>query len=108
MSARIRIMVMAEISVVPIGTGKTGVSFYVARALESVSDMPGLRYQLNPMGTVMEADDIDTILEATKGMVETLHNLGADRVGVTLKIDSRRDKSGTMDGKVEAVRRHMS
>lgn len=101
-------MVMAEISVTPIGTGRTGVSFYVAKALESISDMEGLRYDLNPMGTVLESSEMSKILEATGRMVETLHNLGVERVGVILKVDSRRDKSSTMSEKVESVRQQMS
>ena len=100
-------MVMAEISVVPIGTGQTGVSFYVARALESVSDIEGLECHLNAMGTVLESDDIDVVLEAAKTMILTLHNLGINRVSAMLKIDSRRDKTGTAADKVEAVRRHL-
>ena len=100
-------MVMAEISITPIGTGNTSVSFYVARAVESIKDMPNVEYLLNSMGTVIESDDIDSILTASKGMIETLHNLGVDRVGVILKIDSRADKHTTMDQKVEAVHRHL-
>lgn len=101
-------MVMAEISITPIGTGRTGVSFYVAKALESISDMEGLRHELNPMGTVLESDEMNKILEATGRMVEVLHNLGVERVGVILKVDSRRDKSSTMSDKVESVRRQMN
>lgn len=101
-------MVMAEISVTPIGTGRTGVSFYVAQALESISDMENLRYDLNAMGTILESDKMGTILEAAGRMVEALHNLGVERVGVILKIDSRRDKSSTMSGKVDSVRRQMN
>ena len=101
------VMVMAEISVTPIGTGRTGVSFYVARALESISGMDGLKYELNPMGTVLESENIEVIMDASKRMVEALHNLGVERVGVILKIDSRRDKSATMAEKVGSVYRQM-
>ena len=100
-------MVMAEISVVPVGTGRTGVSFYVARALESVSDIKGLKCHLNAMGTILESDNIGTVLEAAEAMIATLHNLGVARVSATLKIDSRLDKQDTAAGKVEAVRRHL-
>ncbi len=100
-------MVMAEISVTPVGTGQTGVSFYVARALEAVSSMPHVRYELNPMGTVLEADDIEHVLDAAKLMVTVLHNLGVARVSVIMKIDSRQDKHDTMSDKVKSVYRHM-
>lgn len=104
----IHVMVMAEISVVPIGTGQTSVSFYVARALESISDVDGLRCHLNAMGTILEADDMATILEASGTMIETLHNLGAARISAIIKIDSRRDKHDTISGKVESVHQHMA
>lgn len=100
-------MVMAEISITPIGTSNTSVSFYVARAVESIKDVPDIKYQLNAMGTVIESGDIDSILAASKKMIETLHNLGVDRVGVILKIDSRTDKHTTMTQKVESVHRHL-
>lgn len=100
-------MVMAEISVVPVGTGRTGVSFYVARALESVSDIKGLKCHLNAMGTVLESEDTGTVLKAAETMIAALHNLGVARVSATLKIDSRLDKQDTAAGKVEAVRRHL-
>lgn len=100
-------MVMAEISVVPVGTGRTGVSFYVARALESVSDTEGLECHLNAMGTILESDDIDTVMGAAKTMILTLHNLGVSRVSAMLKIDSRLDKTATAADKVRAVRRHL-
>lgn len=101
-------MVMAEISITPIGTGRTGISFYVAKALESISEMEGLRYELNPMGTVLESDEMNKILEAAGRMVEVLHNLGVERVSVILKVDSRRDKSSTISEKVNSVRRQMN
>lgn len=101
-------MIMAEISVTPIGTNSTSVSLYVARAVESIKDMPDIRYQLNSMGTVIESDNIDSILTVSKKMIEILHNLGVNRVGVILKIDSRTDKHATMDQKVESVYHHLS
>lgn len=100
-------MAMAEISVIPVGTGQTSVSFYVARALEAVSDVDGLQCHLNAMGTILEADDMATVLEASGTMIEALHNLGVSRVSAIIKIDSRRDKRDTADAKVDAVHRHM-
>ena len=100
-------MVMAEVSIVPVGTGQTSVSFYVARALESVSTMDGLTCNLNAMGTILESDDIGVVLEAGRTMVTTLHNLGVDRVNLILKIDSRLDKHQTATEKVESIHKHL-
>lgn len=97
----------AEISVYPIGTDSTSVSFYVAKAVESIRDMAGLTHQITPMGTILESDRIDTILEASRQMTETVHRLGVKRVEVILKIDSRLDKNQSGSDKVESVKRHL-
>lgn len=99
-------MIHAEISIYPIGTGSTSISFYVARALEAVQDMKNLRYQLTPMGTLLESDDIDVILSASAKMLNAVHGLGASRVGFSLKVDSRRDKQTSLESKVSSVRAH--
>ena len=99
---------MAEISITPIGTNRTSVSFYIAKALEVISDMDNVKFQLNSMGTVIESDDEKSIFLATQRMIDTVHNLGVSRVGVILKIDSRRDKSASMSEKVESVQKQMA
>ena len=43
------------------GTGKTSASFYIAKAIESIQNMDGVRYEINPMGTVLESESIDKI-----------------------------------------------
>ena len=94
--------VVAELSIVPIGTGEAGVSHYVAACLEVLEGRKDLRYQLMPMGTVIEGS-IDTVLEVTRQMHEVPFDKGASRVVTSLKIDERRDKLSTMAGKVESV-----
>ena len=94
--------VVAELSIVPIGTGEAGVSHYVAACLEILEGREDLSYRLTPMGTVIEGS-LDKVLEVTRQMHEVPFNKGAYRVVTTLKIDERRDKLSTMAGKVEAV-----
>ena len=94
-------MIQAEISIYPMATRTTSVSFYIAKAIESIKKIEGLRYEINSMGTVLESDDIDTINKATKEMIETVHNLGITRTEIIIKIDSRRDKQVGMKEKVE-------
>lgn len=101
-------MIHAEISVYPIGTDSTSMSIYVARAIEAVRDFDGVRYQLTPMGTVLESDKIEKIFEASKIIMETVHRMGVKRVEVILKIDSRSDKTQTIQSKVESVTKHLS
>jgi len=101
-------MIQAEISIYPIATRTTSVSFYIAKAIESIKDIENLRYSINSMGTVLESVDIDTINRAVKNMTETVHNLGVSRVEVIIKIDSRRDKQVKMEEKIESIKNQMS
>ena len=94
---------MAEFSIVPIGTGETSVSRYVAAAVNAFRSVQGLDFEVTPMGTVFGADDLGPIFEAVRRAHEAVVALGAKRVSSTLKIDDRRDKLRTMQDKVKAV-----
>ena len=101
-------LIQAEISVYPMATKTTSASFYIAKAIESIQKIENLRYEINPMGTILESDDIDVINSATKQMTETVHNLGIARVEVIIKIDSRRDKHLKMEEKLESIKKQMN
>ena len=88
-------------------TRTTSASFYIAKAIESIQGMENLRYEINPMGTILESDSIDVINSAAKKMMETVHNLGIARVEVIIKIDSRRDKQVKMEEKLESIKKQM-
>ena len=100
-------MIHAEISIYPIGTGNTSASFYIAKAIESIKDIKEITYQINPMGTVLESDNIDKIYDAAKKMSEVVHNLGVGRVEVILKIDSRNDKQKNMQEKLDSINKYL-
>jgi uncharacterized protein YqgV (UPF0045/DUF77 family) len=59
------------------------------------------------MGTVLESDSIDVIYKASKTMMETVHNLGIDRVEVVIKVDSRRDKHVKMEEKIDSIKKQL-
>lgn len=101
-------MIHAEISVYPIGTGDTSVSFYIAKGIEAIQNIKEIRYEINSMGTVLESESIDKIYEASKTIMEVVHNLGVNRVEVILKIDSRKDKQVKIEDKVESVKKQFS
>jgi uncharacterized protein (TIGR00106 family) len=101
-------MIQAEISIYPIATKSTSVSFYIAKAIESVKDMENLRYEINSMGTILESDNIDIINKASKSMIETIHHLGINRVEVIIKIDSRTDKHQKMKEKIDSIKKQMN
>ena len=101
-------MIHAEISVYPMATKTTSASFYIAKAIESIQSIENLKYEINPMGTILESDDMDVINKATKQMTETVHNLGIKRVEVVIKIDSRRDKQQSGKEKLESIKKHLN
>ncbi len=94
--------VIAEISVVPLGTGSTSLSHYVAGCVEVLEGRKDVSYQLTPMGTVMEGP-LDKILEVARLLHEVPFGKGTSRVLTILKIDDRRDKVSTMAGKIGSV-----
>ncbi len=96
--------VVAEVSIIPIGTRDTGLSRYIASCLEVLEGSEDLTYRLTPMGTIIESS-LDKLLEIVHKMHEVPFSKGASRVVTHLKIDDRRDKPATMTGKVESVRK---
>ncbi len=100
-------LIHAEISLYPMATRTTSASFYIAKAIESIQNIENLRYEINSMGTVLESDNIDIIYNASKTMMETVHNLGIGRVEVVIKIDSRRDKHVKMEEKIDSIKKHL-
>jgi uncharacterized protein (TIGR00106 family) len=94
-------MPVCEISVIPVGTGSSSISEYVAEA-HRVIRKSGLKSQLGPMCTSVEGD-LDKILEVAKEIHEACFRKGAKRVLTSLKIDDRKDKPLSMDGKVRSV-----
>jgi uncharacterized protein (TIGR00106 family) len=63
----------------------------------------GIKYEVNPMGTTLEAGDLEQLLDVVREMHETVFKQGAQRVLTFVHIDDRRDKELTMRYKVESV-----
>ena len=97
-----RIVVIAEFSIHPIGKG-TSVGRYVRAAVAAISHIEGLRYQVNPMSTVLEAEKIETILRAVTVAHRAVRAIGARRVSSFPRIDDRQDKQRNMQDKVRFV-----
>lgn len=96
-------MALVEVTVVPLGTSSTSLSAYVAGCLRVLQQAEGIKYELTSMGTIMEGD-LDRVLSLVRQMHEVPFSAGAARVTTTVRIDDRRDKAGTMEGKVAAVK----
>lgn len=96
-------MAVVEISIVPLGTGSTSLSDYVAACEKELRENHGdLNYTLTAMGTIIEGD-LDKILMLVRRLHEVPFNRGAQRVSTSIKIDDRRDKKGTMEQKLKSV-----
>ncbi len=95
-------MIIAEITVIPIGTKTPGVSKYVAKAVDALKKI-GLQPELTAMGTIFKAEDISVILKAFESVHESVFEQGAERVVTTLKIDERRDKEGSIKQKMRSA-----
>lgn len=99
-------MALAEVTVVPLGTGSPSLSAYVAEVLK-VLEVFELRYQLTSMGTIIEGE-VEEIFQVVEKMHQSLfRNPQIKRVVTTLKIDDRRDKPISMETKVAAVKEKM-
>jgi uncharacterized protein (TIGR00106 family) len=99
-------MAIAEVSIVPLGTGTVSVSEYVAGALVELQKT-GLSYKLTPMGTIIEGE-LDDVLSAIRKMHEIPFGKGVQRVYTTIKLDDRRDRPVQMGEKVQSVEKKLA
>jgi len=99
-------MALIEVSTIPLGTGTPSLSRYVARAVEILQGEKDIKYELTPMGTIIEGD-LERLLALVRKMHEAVFDAGAMRVVTVMKIDDRRDKTSSMSSKMEALRREL-
>jgi uncharacterized protein (TIGR00106 family) len=93
--------VVALLSVAPVIEGS--MSAEVAKAVDALEAFD-VDYETNPMGTVIEADDVGTLFAAA----EAAHRaVDADRVSTVLKIDDKRTSEERAREKVDAVEDHL-
>lgn len=95
--------VIAAVSIVPIGTGETSVSHFVAAAHKALARHPQVKSRLDPMFTNIEGE-LSEVFAAIQDMEEAVVTAGARRVSVVIKIDDRRDEAHDMEGKIKSVK----
>ena len=98
--------VIAEFAISPLGTPTPEVGTYVKACIDIVKQAKGIKYELNSMGTTIEGP-LSVIFELFTKMNEVPFAMGAKRVYSVIKIDDRRDKPGTIAGKLESVRKQL-
>jgi len=99
-------MAIIDISVVPVGTGSPSASSYVAGAVKILEKEPDIKYELTAMNTIIEGE-LNHLLVIAQKMHNTPFEAGARRVVTTIRIDERRDKPLTIEGKMAAVRKKL-
>lgn len=94
-------MAIVAVSTAPTGIG-TSLSKYVAEAVRVAENDPRVKTSLSPMFSILEGS-LEDCLDVAKLMHEELFKQGAERVGTLIKIDDRRDKETSMEGKMKSV-----
>ncbi|GAA0193178.1 MTH1187 family thiamine-binding protein [Halobaculum roseum] len=93
--------VIAMLSVAPVVEGS--MAGEVAEAVDALDEFD-VDYETNPMGTVIEADEIEEVMVAATAA----HNaVDGDRVSTFLKIDDKRTRDRRAREKVDAVEREL-
>lgn len=93
--------IVALLSVAPVTEGSMAPE--VAQAVAALDGFD-VTYETNPMGTVVEADDLDELLAAVGAAHRAVE---ADRVSTFLKIDDKRARDERAAEKVAAVEREL-
>jgi len=100
-------MAIAEVSILPVGTGTTSLSPWVADLHRLLAAAPeAIHYELTGMSTLIEAEPA-ALFAVLARLHEAPFGAGAARVYTVIKIDDRRDKASTLASKVEAVRHQL-
>ena len=95
----------AEISIIPItAKGDTSMSKEIALVYKAINQIQDLKTILTAMGTQIESNKLDNILEAIKISHTTLRNIGIERIISSIRIDERSDNTNTLDGKINSVK----
>ena len=97
-------MALVEISVIPMGTSTPSVSQYIAQVVKVIEGEKDIKYELTPMGTIIEGD-LEQVLTLVRKMHEAIFNTGIMRVVTTIKIDDRRDKPSSISSKMESLKK---
>ncbi|QHE62161.1 MTH1187 family thiamine-binding protein [Rossellomorea vietnamensis] len=102
-------MAIVDVTVIPIGTESPSVSSYVAdlqSILKRYEEEGKIRFQLTPMNTIIEGE-LPVLFQVIQDIHESPFQQGIQRVATNIRIDDRRDKQTTMEGKLSSVQRKL-
>jgi len=97
--------VLCEFAMFPTDKGES-VSKYVSRIIKMFKES-GINFQLTPMGTIFEVENIE---EATKIINKAYKELENDcnRVYTVIKMDIRKNKSNRMEQKIKSIQEKLN
>jgi len=93
--------VLMEFSMFPTDRGES-VSPYVSKVLRMIRES-GVSYQLTPMGTVIETEELAEALAIIEQAEKVLSEQECRRIYSSIKLDIRAGKIGRMEGKIRSV-----
>ncbi|NHJ38866.1 MAG: MTH1187 family thiamine-binding protein [Asgard group archaeon] len=94
-------MPLANVTVIPLGTGSTSLSKYIADCVKEI-EKSGIKHTLTSFGSVLEGS-LDEIFEVIKKIHEVPFKHGVMRVATLINIDDRRDKKASSEQKMKSV-----
>ena len=99
----------AEISIFPLGTASTSISKEVTAAFDAIRRTKDIKTaNLTPMGTQIEANDIQIILNCIEAAHRAVKSTGAKRIVSSIRIAERLDASRSLDDEVKSVTERLS
>ena len=97
--------IIVELNIVPLGVG-ISVSKFLVPAIKEL-ERRGLKYEVTPMCTVFEAENVEEAFNIVKAAHEAVFGGNVKRVVTTVKIDDRRDVKRGMKEKVESLKKEV-
>jgi uncharacterized protein (TIGR00106 family) len=95
-------MIVADLSVIPMGSG-TSASEYV-RAVHEVLRDSGVNFVPAPMSTSIETETMEKLFQIIEKANHKLAAMGVKRIVTMVRIDFRLDKDISMNTKLEACK----
>ncbi|HWK29640.1 MAG TPA: MTH1187 family thiamine-binding protein [Solirubrobacter sp.] len=97
-------MATADLTVIALGRPDASASQYIAEIQRRLAAQDRVGYVMHAMGTSLEGS-VEDILAVVGELHAVPFELGIPRVYTVLKLDERRDKTQTLQDKVDAVQR---
>ncbi|CAB4378916.1 YkoF-like protein [Rhizophagus irregularis] len=92
--------VLADFSIIPMGAG-TNTTKYIVECQKVLLDS-GLNFNLHANGTNLEGN-YDQVMCAVRKCIDKMHEMGAPRCDTNIRLNTRTDKSVTMQDSIRVV-----